>query len=449
MSALDGRELPAWFDDAKLGIFIHWTAAAIPAFAPVREPDFFGASTDWAAQLRDNPYVEWYQNSLAIEGSPAALHHAEHHGDLPYDAFVEQFRANLEGWDPEPWAELFASAGARYVVLVTKHHDGFCLWPTAHANPHRSGWHSERDVVGELAAAVRARGMRFGTYYSGGLDWTFGGTPITDLRSLIAAIPQDETYLAYADAHWRELVERYEPCVLWNDIGYPAAADLEELFEWYLDRVPDGVVNNRFDMIRQTSGQLFADFVTPEYSTSVPAGRKWEACRGIGTSFGFNRQESEASYLSTDELVHLVADITARGGNLLLNVGPTGAGEIPFAQAQRLLALGWWLRVNGDAIHGTRPWLRPDGTTGDGLDVRYTASADAVHAIVLGSLPGPDVVLDLVLEGGADVRLHGHHRALPWEEVPGGSRIDLPERPAESPAFALQVTPRDAVRPAQ
>ena len=206
-------------------------------------------------QLRDNPYVEWYQNSLAIEGSPAALHHAEHHGDLPYEAFVEQFRANLEGWDPEPWADLFATAGARYVVLVTKHHDGFCLWPTAHPNPHRSGWHSERDVVGELAGAVRARGMRFGTYYSGGLDWTFGGTPITDLRSLIAAIPQDETYLAYADAHWRELVERYEPCVLWNDIGYPAAADLEGLFEWYLDRVPDGVVNNRFDMIRQTSGQ--------------------------------------------------------------------------------------------------------------------------------------------------------------------------------------------------
>ena len=145
--------------------------------------------------------------------------------------------------------------------------------------------------------------------------------------------------------------------------------------------------------------------------------------------------------------MRLVVDITARGGNLLLNVGPTGAGEIPFAQAQRLLALGWWLRVNGDAIHGTRPWVRPDGTTSDGIDVRYTASADAVHAIVLGSPHGADVVVDALLDGGADVRLHGHHRALAWEAVPGGTRVDLPERPAESPAFALELRPRNTVRP--
>jgi alpha-L-fucosidase len=449
VGTLDGRELPAWFDDAKLGIFIHWTAAAVPAYAPVREPDFSGGGSGWEAMFRENPYVEWYQNSLAIDGSPVARHHAEHHPGTPYESFVEQFRAGLAAWDPDRWADLLASAGARYVVLVTKHHDGFCLWPTAHPNPHRARWNSERDVVGELAAAVRARGMRFGTYYSGGLDWTFGGTPITDLPSLVRAIPQDDAYLAYADAHWRELVERYEPCVLWNDIGYPAAADLDELFEWYLERVPDGVVNNRFDMIRQTAGQVHADFVTPEYSTAAPTGRKWEACRGIGTSFGFNREETEASYLGTDEVVHLVADIVARGGNLLLNVGPTGAGEIPWAQAQRLLALGWWLRANGDAVYGTRPWSVAEGTTGCGLAVRYTCDDAAVNAIVLGAPAGAQVELGVSLDPRAEVRLLGHHAPLRWSTAPGGARIDLPEQPAPTPAIAVRLAPRDAVLPAQ
>src|SRR6187551_104495 len=189
------RPLPAWFDDAKFGIFVHWTPATVPAFAPTT------TSATWIASMGDSPYCEWYQNSLAVPGSPVHEHHREHYGDLPYDAFVEQFLAGLRGWDAEPWADLFASAGARYVVLVTKHHDGVALWPTAHRNPFKSDWQAERDIVGELAAAVRRRGMRFGTYYSGGLDWTFGGLGITDLRTLIAAIPQSPEYLEYANAH--------------------------------------------------------------------------------------------------------------------------------------------------------------------------------------------------------------------------------------------------------
>src|SRR5581483_563808 len=100
-------------------------------------------------------------------------HHHATYGDLPYDAFVAEFLAGHRGWDPDAWADLFRAAGARYVVLVTKHHDGVLLWPSAHRNPHKRDWQASRDIVGELAAAVRARGMRFGTYYSGGLDWTF------------------------------------------------------------------------------------------------------------------------------------------------------------------------------------------------------------------------------------------------------------------------------------
>ena len=438
------RPLPRWFDDAKLGIFVHWTAAAVPAFAPVTDDPFnLAAVHGWEHAMAHSPYVEWYQNSLAIEGSPVWQHHRECYGDLPYDAFVAQFTAGHRGWDPQPWAELFHAAGARYVVLVTKHHDGVLLWPSDHPNPHKQGWMSPRDVVGELSDAVRAQGLRFGTYYSGGLDWTFGGLPMTDFSRLLTAIPQSPEYLSYADAHWHELIERYEPCVLWNDIGYPAAADLDALFSSYYDRVPDGLVNNRFDWLRQTAGQVQCDFITPEYSTAAPAdGKKWESTRGIGTSFGYNREEVESDYLSVDALVRMFVDIVARGGNLLLNVGPTGDGVIPLAQAERLLALGWWLRANGPAIFGTRPWTRAEGTTADGIDVRFTASDEAVHAIVLGTPTSASVeLLDVPVAPGSTVELLGHTAPLGWEATSGGSlRVTLPGRPAESPAIALRIT---------
>jgi alpha-L-fucosidase len=441
---LTGRPLPAWFDDAKLGIFIHWTSGAVPAYAPVGPSPFdLGATDGWEAAFARSPYVEWYQNSLAIADSPVARHHREHYGDAPYEVFVERFREGTDAVDLDAWADLCVAAGARYVVLVTKHHDGFVLWPSNHPNPHRHGWQSARDVVGDLATAVRARGMRFGTYYSGGLDWTFGGLPITDLPSMLGAIPQSADYLAYADAHWHELIERYEPSVLWNDIGYPAAANLDALFESYLARVPDGVVNNRFDFVRQTSGDLHADFLTPEYSTQAPSGRKWESCRGIGTSFGFNREEGVDDYLDGTALVRLLVDVVSRGGNLLLNIGPTGAGAVPWMQAQPVLALGWWLRANGEAVYGTRPWPH---STGDADHGWFTATDEAVYAIVVPPDHESSIALDVHLDAEATVALLGRDGTLAWQPERRGVRVHLPEVPAASPALALRLAPRSAVR---
>lgn len=438
------RALPAWFDDAKLGIFVHWTAATVPAFAPVTDDPFqLAAKVGWEHAMAHSPYVEWYQNSLAIEGSPVWQHHRDTYGDLRYDAFVEEFLSGLPGWQPAPWAELFARAGARYVVLVTKHHDGVLLWPSRTPNPIRgASWGSDRDVVGELGTAVRDRGLRFGTYYSGGLDWTFGGLPMTDFSKLLAAIPQAPEYLAYAEAHWDELIERYEPCVLWNDIGYPAAADLEGLFTRYYERVPDGVVNNRFDWLAQTAGQLHSDFITPEYSSEAPAGgRKWESTRGIGTSFGFNAAETDADYLSADALIHLFVDIVARGGNLLLNVGPTSDGRIAWLQAQRLLGLGHWLDANGAAIYGSRPHTSPASTTATGEEVRFTQGADgALYAIVLGTPRDATVeIRDLAVAPDASVTCLGNPTPLRHgPTADGGTRVTLTARPAEAPALTLR-----------
>ena len=327
--------------------------ASVPAFAPLTEDPFTLAERHgWTHAMANTPYVEWYQNSLAIPGSPVARHHGERYGGRPYEEFAPAWVQAHAGWDAATWAQAFAATGATYVVLVTKHHDGFCLWPTETPNPFVGDWHTGRDLVGELADAVRAAGMRFGVYYSGGLDWTFvgprTGNVITDFRSMLGAIPSSAQYEHYATAHWHELIERYAPDVLWNDIHW--AFDTAPLFEHYYARVPDGVVNDRFHVPGVRAGTVHADFVTPEYRSRPAEGgtRKFEVCRGLGRSFGYNAWETEADYLPVDDLLDLHDDVLGAGGNLLLNVGPMADGTIATAQAQRLQALGAHRRGGAD-----------------------------------------------------------------------------------------------------
>jgi alpha-L-fucosidase len=338
------RAVPEWFQTPQLGIFVHWTMASVPAFAPLTDDPFTLAEQHgWEHALANTPYVEWYENSLAIKGSPVSAYHREHYGDAPYSDFAPAWQNAHAAWDASTWAESFAACGATYVVLVTKHHDGFCLWPTDTPNPFRPDWHSPRDLVGELANAVRARGLRFGVYYSGGLDWTFSGPhnghTITSMKSMFDAVPSTPEYERYATAHWHELIERYEPDVLWNDIHW--AFDPNPLFDHYYARIPHGVVNDRFNIRAAARGEVHADFVTPEYRSEPEGGarRKFEVCRGIGRSFGYNAFESTDDYLPIDELVALRNNVLGAGGNLLLNVGPKADGSIPDQQLDRLAAL--------------------------------------------------------------------------------------------------------------
>jgi alpha-L-fucosidase len=324
------------------------------------------------------------------------------------------------------------------------------LWPSRHPNPFTDGWQSERDLVGELGDAVRARGLHYGLYYSGGLDWTFGGAGIDSFRTMVKAIPQSDEYAAYADAHWRELIERYRPAVLWNDIGYPNAGESPRLFADYYNEHPDGVVNNRFDFLGVNGGTAHADFTTPEYTTMEEiTATKWEACRGIGHSFGLNRDEPDADLLTVDRLVHLLVDIVSKNGNLLLNVGPAADGRIPHAQAERLLGLGWWLRVNGEAIYDTSPWTKATGSSAQGLDVRFTAGTDATYAIALGRPPGRALTLEgVIVDPAGTVTMLGHRAPLTWSMRGGALHVELPADPIDTPAVALRVGPASALRSA-
>jgi len=434
LESLRRHEVPEWFHDAKLGIFVHWGPYSVPGFAPRRVVDF--AAPDWNAE---NAYAEWYQNTLAIGGNSTERFHRATFGEgVSYDSFGAMLREAVRGWDATLWAELFAAAGARYVVPTTKHHDGFLMWPSAHPNPSRRAWQMERDVIGDLARAVRARGMRYGLYYSGGLDWTFGGLPIDGAASLVAAVPQSAEYGAYADAHWRELIARYAPDVLWNDIAYPASGDYNAIFAEYYNAQPDGVVNNRFDALGGVNGTAHFDFFTPEYErTAKPRRKKWEACRGIGNSFGYNRAETDADYASSADLIWSLVDVVAKNGNLLLDVGPTASGEIPWPQTERLLALGAWLRVNGEAIYRTRPWRTAEAVSREGLDTRYTANAGTVFAIVRA--PGDAREITLADVDASTAELLGYDAPLACERAGDGLRVTLPRGFEASPAIALRL----------
>jgi alpha-L-fucosidase len=477
LASVKQHPVPAWFAGAKLGIFIHWGPYSVPGWAPrgsnLREVI---AQHDDAHWFTHNPYAEWYCQAMQIDGSPTQRHHAETYGaHTPYTSFGPQFNAAARTWEPSTWANLFRRAGARYVVMVTKHHDGFLMWPSAVPHPHRPDWHAERDCVGELASAVRARGMRIGLYYSGGLDFTFKDVVIRDFADMLTAIPNDPAYAAYADAHWRELISRYKPSVLWNDIGYPASADLPALFAQYYNTVRKGVVNDRFTQVnlpgfgnlsglvrkvirwvihralthpqslvaRLQTGGAHYDFRTPEYATYTKVtARKWEATRGIGQSFGYNRNEQPEDLISVKELIHLLADVVSKNGNLLLNVGPMADGMIPPEQITRLEGLGAWLKTNGEAIFDTRPCSRAEGQTGAGLPVRFTQKDNALYAILLGKPQTDRVEIPaLSMPETARVYVLGYNAPFAWQQHGETLALILPRTLPDTPAVALKIVP--------
>jgi alpha-L-fucosidase len=443
------RHLPAWFDEAKLGLMFSWGLYSVPAWAPTnrRYLELFGGAQRGSqdaveAFLRsdvaaESPYSEWYWNALSAPDTPTARHHREVWGERPYESFTTEFQAAAAAWDPQVWADAAEQSGARYVIPLTKHHDGFLLWPSSTPNPHKARWQTERDLIGDLSAAVRDRGLRFGLYYSGGLDWTFGGLPIRAPLDTLAAIPRTEEYAAYVDAHWRELIERYRPSVLWNDIGHPRPEDTEALFAHYYEAVPDGVVNDRFAAFGERAHN---DFRTPEYSGfQEPPPFKWETVRGLGLSFAHNQAESEEHLLSSVELVRLLAEVVSRGGNLLLGVGPDASGNIPSPQLERLQSLGRWLEVSGEAIYGTRPWVVTSARTDAGTDVFFTTKDGNLYLLFVGDPETRHVLRDLPLPHGSEARLLGPGEAT-MTQTGDAATLELRDFPP-SPAQVVRITP--------
>lgn len=432
------REVPEWFLDAKLGFMVSWGAFSVPAWGePIGE---LGTIDDWKHWFKHNPYAEWYYNTIRIEGSPAREYHKKNFNDCDYDDLLDLWKA--ENFNPDEWAKLFAYAGAQYIVPLSKHHDGITLWDapgtgtrnTVHRGP-------KRDIIGELAVAVRKAGMRSAVYYSGGLDWEVTKTmpPITDNLGHDGnglTRPNDAAYAMYAYEHVIDLIDRYKPDVLWNDIEWPNFAkregeySLAALFDHYYKVVPHGVVNDRWGK------ETHFDYETSEYQyfSENEGASAWENCRGIGLSFGYNQVESEIHSLNTESALRHFLDIVSRGGNFLLNVGPTASGEIPEIQKKVLMGLGDWMAINSEGVYATRavadiapsdtPWVRW-AKKGD----RIFAYVDAVGAV---EIEVPEKVSNLsttrILGGGSiEVKRAGNKISMtvPAPRVAGPTVIEF------------------------
>jgi alpha-L-fucosidase len=400
------------------------TGASIPFpdGRPLNHPDHDFSSADY---IKYNPYAEWYLNVMRVPGSPTQAYHREHYGaDFGYYDFAPTFNRESKKWNPDAMAAIFKAAGARYVVLTSKHHEGFTLWPSNTPNPNPSlkpnQLHAERDIVGELSTAVRAHGLRMGLYYSGGYDWTFNTGPIQTNTDYQTVKPETDAYGKYANAQIHELIQRYHPSVLWNDIDWPKTGDALGVEADYYNAVPDGVIDDRF-------GIKHADFTSPEYAKlDKISEKKWEECRGLGRSFGYNRAEGENETIAPAELIALLVDIVSKNGNLLLDVGPEPDGTIPPVQMERLKALGAWLQQNGEAIYDTTPWTQAAGKSAEGDDLRFTRKGDDVYVTVLGKPKAQTITItDLPAKQGIAIMQLGDNNELGAKVQTDGMRIVL------------------------
>jgi alpha-L-fucosidase len=336
--SIDKRPTPQWFKDAKFGIFIHWGVYAVPG---------------WSTK---GNYAEWYQQGLQTTDTARQKFHKAKFGQRTYYDLANDFKAEL--YNPDDWAKLFERSGAKYIVLTSKHHDGFTLWPNQNANKTWGfPWNAKdigpkRDLLGDLFNAVRKTSVHAGMYYSL-YEW---------FNPLWKADPKK-----YAQEHvWpqmKELINTYQPDVFWTDGDWDAPAETwksQEFLAWLFNESPvkdKVVVNDRWGSgVRFHHGGIF----TPEYQPDLDfEDHDWEESRGMGYSYGYNREEDAWDYNSVQSLVIALIDKVSRGGNFLLDIGPDEHGKIPPIMQERLLDIGEWLNINGEAIYNTRRWKTP------------------------------------------------------------------------------------------
>ncbi len=351
--SIDSRPIPAWYTDAKFGIFIHWGVYSVPAFAPPNVKN-------------ETPYAEWYWHSLE-EGKKATgsvgngastwkYHQRMYGADFPYFDFAPQFHA--EFFDPDHWADLFVRSGAKYVALTSKHHEGFTLWRNEQANRSwNRPWNSvdlgpKRDLLLDLMQAGRRRDLHMGIYYSL-YEW-FNPLWLTDKPRYVRdhMIPQ-----------FKDVVNHAQPDIIFSDGEWELPSTdwhATEILSWLYNESPvrDKIVID--DRWGKDTRHKHGGYYTTEYTSGMQAANHpWEESRGMGFSYGYNRAETLTDYHSERQLILMLIDIVSRGGNLLLDIGPRADGQIPVIMEERLNQIGEWLRPNGEAIYGTKAWTRP------------------------------------------------------------------------------------------
>jgi alpha-L-fucosidase len=463
--SLQNYQVPDWYKDAKFGIFIHWGVYSVPAFAN-----------------------EWYPRNMYVAGSKEFKHHVATYGTqdkFGYKDFIPLFKA--EKYDPAAWARLFKEAGAKYVVPVFEHHDGFAMYDCGLSDWTAVKMGPRRDLWGDLAKAVRAEGLHLGAS-SHRVEHNFflgvGRTTVSDVNDPKYAafygpahrwieakehtpLANDFTFVskAWTDdwlARSAEIVQKYHPDVIYFDwwIGQPSVReDLTRFAAFYYNESlksggPVGVINYKDYAMQEQSavldierGQLAG--IRPQY---------WQTDTSISNaSWGYIQNDT---FKSPEFVVHQLVDIVSKNGNLLLNIGPRSDGTIPDEVQQVLREVGAWLEINGDAIYGTRPWkIYGEGPTkvSEGSfhdtdtkpytveDFRFTKKGDVLYAIELGWPSNREAVIRSLASVAADpdpivsVALLGSEAKLTFEQRPDGLHIQLPEQVPDKYAYSFRI----------
>jgi alpha-L-fucosidase len=453
--SLASYKVPQWYQDGKFGIFIHWGVYSVPAYGS-----------------------EWYPRNMYLETSPVFQYHVKNYGPqnkFGYKDFIPRFTADK--FDPDQWARLFRQAGAKFVVPVAEHHDGFPMYDSSLTDWNAARMGPTRDVLGLLAGAIRRYGMVFGASSHRAEHWWFfeGGmqfpSDVREPRYIGLYGPastrktgfgdESQPNQAYLDdwlARTAELVEKYRPQIVWFDwwIEQPVFEPYRQRFAaYYYNRTAqwerEAVINYKLSAFPEKAavldverGQL--DAIRPQF---------WQTDTSISKkSWGYIRDDE---FKTADSIIDDLVDIVSKNGALLLNVGPRADGTIP-EQAERILReIGRWLEVNGEAIYGTRPWK----TFGEGptqvvagsfkdtergaftsADFRFTVKGNKLYAIALAwPQDGKLIIKSLASEPVQSVELLGSKASLKWTRTTEGLVVELPvERPGDN-AFALRISP--------
>jgi alpha-L-fucosidase len=463
--SLQTYQIPEWFRDAKFGIFIHWGLYSVPAYGN-----------------------EWYPREMYLPGSDIYKHHVATYGPpdkFGYKDFIPMFKA--EHYDPEAWAKLFKEAGAKYVVPVFEHHDGFAMydsdlsdWTAAKMGPHR-------DLVGDLAKAVRSEGMHLGAsshriehdwFLNGGRSFdsdvndpkyaAFYGPAHLQVAEQKTGLIEDWTYVSHQYASdWlardAEIVEKYHPEIIFFDwwIGQPDVRPyLARFAAFYYNEslksgAPVGIITYKTDAMQKNSAVL--DIERGQLAEIRPLA--WQTDTSVSNkSWGYVEHDT---FKTPTFIVQQLVDVVSKNGNLLMNIGPRSDGTIPDEVQQVLRSVGAWLRVNGDAIYGTRPWrVFGEGPTkvAEGSfhdtdtesytaeDFRFTSKGSTLYAIELGwPANGESVIHSLAanVAGAAkvgSVALLGSDAQIAFEQKPDGLHLHVPEKAPGDYAYSFKIT---------